>query len=405
MQSVRAPDNGNYLPAAGHDISPGSRLSIDLAITELDVGGAERCLTQLACGLAARGWQVRVICIGPLPLHPRDSLLLQLRSAGVQVESLGARSAVELPRVWWRWRCLVKRQRPQLAQAFLHHANVLSAAVYPALRIPLVGGLRVAQPSVARLRLGRWAAGRMRYVVCVSRSVAEWFTAGRPELAGSVVVIPNGVSVPPPVGSRLDDSIAQPAEAYLRDLGVSSDAPVLICLGRLDHQKGTDRWIELGDSLLERLPRHHLVLVGDGPLAVDARAWRERSPNRKRVHLPGWQPDPRAWLRRAQMLVLPTRYEGMPNVLLEAMAEGRAVVLPQVEGVREVLGAAAEDQSVPADDMAAWSELVCRLANDPTRCQQLGATNQLRCREEFSWERMIERYQRLYLASLGKSEV
>jgi glycosyltransferase involved in cell wall biosynthesis len=405
MQSIPADGVGHNFGLATTPLSERSGPAIDLAITELEVGGAERCLTQLACGLAARGWQVRVICIGPLPSPPRDALLVQLRSAGVQVESLGARGAVELPRVWWRWRSLVKRQRPQLAQAFLHHANVLSASVYPALRIPLLGGLRVAQPSAVRLRLGHWAAGRMRYVVCVSRSVAEWFTAGRPELAESVVVIPNGVSVPPPDGSSLDESMAQPAEAYLRDRGVSGDAPVLLCLGRLDHQKGTDRWIELGDTLLERLPRHHLVLVGDGPLAGDASAWRERSPNRTRVHLPGWQPDPRAWLRRGQLLALPTRYEGMPNVLLEAMAEGRAVALPRVEGVREVLGAAAEDQSVLPGDMAAWFELVCRLANDPQRCQQLGAANQLRCRAEFSWERMIERYQRLYLASLGRPEV
>jgi glycosyltransferase involved in cell wall biosynthesis len=402
MQSVPAKSDGHDFSLATASWSLGCRPVIDVAITELEVGGAERCLAELACGLARCGWKVRVICIGPLPLPPRDSLLEQLRSFGVQVESLGARSLLDLPRVWWRWRRLVRRDPPQLAQAFLHHANVLSAAVYPAWRIPLVGGLRVAQPSAVRLRLDRWAAGRMRHIVCVSRSVADWFTAGRPELSGRVVVIPNGVWVPPPEWSGASETTDQPAAAYLRGSGVSGDAPVLLCLGRLDHQKGTDRWLELGDTLLERLPRHHLVLVGDGPLAGAIATWRDRSPHRLRVHLPGWQSDPRSWLRRAQLLVLPTRYEGMPNVLLEAMAEGRAVALPRVEGVSEVLGAEAYDQSVPPGDIVAWLELVCRLAHDPRRCQQLGASNQQRCREEFSWGRMIERYQRLYLASQGR---
>src|SRR5690606_36333088 len=115
--------------------------------------------------------------------------------------------------------------------------------------------------------------------------------------------------------------------------------------------------------LLDLLPMleatdSHLLVVGDGPEANRLRAGAN-----SRLHLAGWQSDVAAILAACQTLVLPSRYEGMPNAVLEAMAVGLPVVVTPVEGVQEILGA--EDPQVLPFDPMQWSLLLTRLAADP----------------------------------------
>ncbi len=95
---------------------------------------------------------------------------------------------------------------------------------------------------------------------------------------------------------------------------------------------------------LRLLPHHDLLLVGDGPEAAKLRQLADQSGVSERIHFCGWQPQVREILLASDLLVLPSRWEGMPNVLLEAMGAGRPVVCTQAQGVQEVLGPLAESQ-------------------------------------------------------------
>jgi glycosyltransferase involved in cell wall biosynthesis len=96
------------------------------------------------------------------------------------------------------------------------------------------------------------------------------------------------------------------------------------------------------------------------------------------------------------MLVLPSRYEGMPNVVLEAMAAGKPVVATKVEGVGELLGPLSDEQTASVGDEAALAERIAHLAQNPQLAVELGRRNRERAESEFSLPSMVAQYERLY---------
>ena len=115
-----------------------------------------------------------------------------------------------------------------------------------------------------------------------------------------------------------------------------------------------------------------------------------------RVHWMGQSEEVGQWMRRSQLLILPTRYEGMPNVILEAMASSLPVATMAVEGVSELLGAGAPEQSVGKLDWDAWEAMVIRLATDRDRARELGEANRKRVEEVFSLQDQLKKYETLY---------
>ena len=115
-----------------------------------------------------------------------------------------------------------------------------------------------------------------------------------------------------------------------------------------------------------------------------------------RVFLPGWNADLPGVLAAASLIVIPSRWEGMPNVLLEAMASRRPVVATRVEGVAEVLGPLAESQSVEWGDAAGFAAKVTTLALDSQLAESLGRANADRVERHFTLDAMVQTYESLY---------
>lgn len=129
-------------------------MKIDLLITEIHTGGAERCCTQLAIYLNQKKHSVRLISIAPPPTSPYESLLWNtLQKNNIQVEFLNASKSNKLP--WARNKLLrfIRQSKPDIAQTFLWHANLLGAWTYPKFNIPVVAGARVSEPRSYRNRL------------------------------------------------------------------------------------------------------------------------------------------------------------------------------------------------------------------------------------------------------------
>ncbi|MFW6159329.1 MAG: glycosyltransferase [Planctomycetota bacterium] len=115
-----------------------------------------------------------------------------------------------------------------------------------------------------------------------------------------------------------------------------------------------------------------------------------------RIHFVGRRPDTPAVLAAADALVLPSAWEGMPNVVLEAMATGLPVVASRVEGVEELLGPSADDQVVPFGDDRRLIECLGRLLDDEALSARLGEANRRRVAERFGIEGVVAQYQRLW---------
>jgi glycosyltransferase involved in cell wall biosynthesis len=101
-------------------------------------------------------------------------------------------------------------------------------------------------------------------------------------------------------------------------------------------------------------------------------------------------------MARADLLLLPTRYEGMPNVVLEAMAHGLPIAVTRVEGVAHALGDGLASQSADRGDWAGWARLVVQLARDESQRKGIASANRARAMSEFSLPQMLSRYERLY---------
>jgi starch synthase (maltosyl-transferring) len=267
----------------------------------------------------------------------------------------------------------------------LFHANVLTRLALPSRNLPWCAGIRVADPSKFRQFVERRMLTRAQKVICVSRQVADYAARRLRTPSEKLVAIPNGVR-----------ARGEPVPADLTDLGVPAERKVIVCIARLAAQKGIDQLLQAAPLFLERLPEHDLLLVGDGPDSEMLRAAAQRLPVARRIHFCGWQPHVREILHASDLLVLPSRWEGMPNVLLEAMAAELPVVCTEVEGIREVLEAGSERQVVPAEDPQALANQVVTILADPQLTARLGLANRQRVVSCFSLNSMIERYAKIY---------
>ena len=363
-----------------------TRIRLALIITELEVGGAERCLVNLATGLDRDEFQVRVYSLAPRPAAGKDALVRQLEAGGVPVEFLNLRWITQFPWAFYRLQRSLEERRPQIVQTFLFHANIVGALASRRAGVPyLVTGIRVADPRRWRARVEQWFARGINKIVCVSESVAEH--CRRHDFpAHKLVVIPNGVDL-----SRFQN--VTPAD--LSSLGVPPGKRALLYVGRLDRQKGLDDLLRALPGVFEQLPEHHLLLVGEGPQRGELQRLTAKLSLRDRVHFAGVRDDVPAIMTAAELIVLPSRWEGMPNVVLEAMAAGKPIVASRAEGVCELLGDAADAQTFAFGDAAGLQRILVQFAQNPQLAADVAKRNRIRA-QDFELSAMIEQYAALY---------
>jgi glycosyltransferase involved in cell wall biosynthesis len=358
-------------------------IRVALVITELDVGGAERQITHLATGLDRRWYKPQVYALGPPPTAGRAALVDRLRAADVPVAFLGAKR-------WWHFQstvqtlaALLREFQPHVMQSFLFHANVIGTQAARQAGVPKVSlGLRVADRRRWRAWLENQAALRAEKVVCVSRSVAAAsLLADRTKLQ----VIHNGIDM---------ESFRYAVPADLTPWGVPPGVRPITFVGRLEAQKGCDELLRAMPRILQRAPATHLLLVGDGPLRARLQAQAAKLGIAERVHFALWQENIPGILAASRLLVLTSRYEGLPNVVMEAMASGLAVVAMEVEGVTELLGDMYPLQV--ASTLSEFAESVAQLLQHEHLALACGLQNRARVEQHFSLPAMVAAYERLF---------
>jgi starch synthase (maltosyl-transferring) len=369
---------------------PAEPVPVGLVITDLDVGGAEGALVALATGLDRARWEPSVVCLGP-----PGALIAPLHAAGIPTECLYARRSRPVQAVLRLARSL-RRRRPRLVQSFLFHANIATRLAAPLAGRPWVlGGLRVAEREKAWHRhLDSWTQRLSAGSVCVSRGVERFSREVVGLDPGRLAVIPNGVD-----RCRFDRATPVPRSS----IGVPDHVPVALFVGRIELQKGVSFLL---DALAGgQVPPLHLVIVGDGPDRPALQAESEADPHlRDVVHWLGRRNDVPGLLASCDFLVLPSLWEGMPNVVLEAMAARRAVVATSVEGSEDLVVPGVTGWLVPP---AAGEPLVAALREavaDPVRLRAFGEAGRERVEREFSQEAVVRAYDRLWSRVLGFAE-
>jgi glycosyltransferase involved in cell wall biosynthesis len=289
----------------------------------------------------------------------------------------------------------LRRFKPELVQSFLFHANLAARLSAPWAGCSwVVSGLRVAEHQKRwHLTLDRVTERLVTASVCVSRGVMRFSRDVARLDPDRLTVIPNGIDP-----ARFDAAVP----VARATLGVPADAHLVLYVGRLDPQKGLPELLDAAERMISERRDWHLALAGDGP----SRDWlteqlSKRSLLGENVHWLGQRDDVPGLLKAADVLVHASLWEGMPNVVLEAMAAGRPVIGTAVEGTEDLIIPEQTGWLVPSGDVTALHGALVEAALSPQKCRQYGEAGRYRVEREFSLSRTVAAYEDLWAGILG----
>jgi glycosyltransferase involved in cell wall biosynthesis len=353
------------------------------------IGGSERHLLVLLPALAERGLDVRFLGLDA-PFGEPERLYEQLEEAGVPTFRLPA-AGDAAPRLAGRVVRSLRGLRPDLVHTHLVHADLYGGLAAARLRLPLVSTKHNDDPfRTGSLRfVERALAHRTARVIAITEALGRFQVerVGIPE--GKVAVVHYGLdTLPAPWGPN--------AEVELPD-----DARVLVAVARLAPQKGLDVAVAALPQLLARESRAVLVVLGEGPERAALERQAEALGVGDALRLPGRAGDVSAWLRRAEALVHPARWEGFGLAVLEAMLAGVPVVATRVSSLPELVVDGETGLLVPPDDTAALAAAVSTVLENPAEGARLAEAAGQRARERFSVARMADATLAVYRDALN----
>jgi glycosyltransferase involved in cell wall biosynthesis len=370
---------------------PPSPIRIAFCITDLDPGGAERAMVELVTRLNKARFSPAVFCLGP-----RGALAEVLEAAHIPVTCFGAKGFRHVGIVV-RLRRALKQFQPDLLQTWLFHANLLGRIAGRLAGVPIiVSGIRVAERrSRFRIWADRLTQSLVQAHVAVSKDVAEFSTKTGGLKSARMHIIYNGVDV-----NRFES--AKPADLSL--LNIPTESQILLFVGRLDPQKDPLFLLDAFAVVRSSLPELHLVYVGDGILKSKLMEAMQTRSLMNCVHVLGWRADVPELLKTADGLALCSRWEGMPNVVLEAFAAGTPVVAVPAEGVSELIVDGETGFIVSPRDAGALAAAIRTVFQNDSLRLRIAQNAQTLVREKFTWDEAAASYMTLYERLLKTQE-
>jgi glycogen synthase len=219
------------------------------------------------------------------------------------------------------------------------------------------------------------------WVSCVSSETLAQVRQRVPETIPRSSVVFNALQVPP-----------------LMPRPLPLNPPTLLCLGRLQRQKGFDLILSALAAVIDRFPGIRLIIAGDGPERESLQRQAADLHLSGTVDFLGWiSPDEvPALIDSAMMVIIPSRYEGLPLVGLEAALMARPIVASRISGLSEIVLHEKTGLLVEPEDAASLAEAIVFLLTHPRQAAQMGQAGRCRTQELFSWEHCVKAYDALY---------
>jgi len=358
-------------------------------INTAEVGGGGEHLRLLTRGLALWGFGSEVVTGRDGPAGER------LRQGGVPVTAvgpLGPASVGPLAR-------LVREIRPDVLHLHGSRAGLVGAI---AARQAGVGPVIYTAHAFSFHRLGppgtRWLFAGLERLTCaqVDRVIclthADLAAAARFGIAvRHFTVVPNGID------AAQFDGVPDGRAA----LGFSPTTPVVGLVARFVPQKDPLTFVRMARAVADAAPHARFLIVGDGPLRGRVETAVRDLGLADRVILTGFRDDVPSLLRSMDVLVVPSRWEGLPLVVLEAMAVSRPVVATHLPSIAEIVVDGDTGLLVREGDAAGLARAVLGLVTDGAAAAAMGARGRRRVEQEFSLSRMVEGTLDVYRAALA----
>jgi len=360
-------------------------------LSSFGLGGQESMAVELARLQRSKGHTVLAVSLAPPPEGPNAKLF---RDAGIRVTTIAKNPGVDFT--------LPLRLALYLrgVHATIVHTHNPQALIYGAPAARLSGAVAIHSKHgmnpdrFRRVWLRRVAARLVDAFVAVSPALRTVALANRDCDSNLLHVISNGVDV-----TRFAPN-SEARRSVRRELGIPDDAWVVCTVGRLAPEKDQATLVDAMAPLLDE--RRRLVIVGDGPEREALRAQIARSAKGAYVHMTGARSDVERVLAACDAFALTSRTEGLPLVLLEAMATALPVISTPVGGIPDLLSHRANGFLLPAGgDRAPLTRQLNWLSMDESLSRQIGRAARYHVVKQYSVERMASEYAALYTSALA----
>jgi glycosyltransferase involved in cell wall biosynthesis len=358
-------------------------------IHNLSIGGAERHLLMVFKHLDRRRFHPILFCLGD---GGQRMLYEELWSLGVETVNIG------FPNRWVNPKTLSKtltvaamlyRRRVKIVHGYLFEGNLIGALAGRLAGIPIVIGSKRSIDHYRRLQklASRLTTCMVTRMTANSRAVREYVLRHTPGSRGKVVVIPNGIDIPPSVNG----SASTRAKWH-----IPPGAPVIGTVARFFWKKNYSCFLDMAAKVSAKQPNVYFMAIGDGPQLPQMRRKALELGLGARIIFAGWQKQPEKLLRLFDVYVCASLIEGMSNAMLEAMAQNLPVVATAVGGNSDVVSQGTTGYLVPTDDPDALAAAVIELINHPELRLRMGKAGRRKVCAQFSSRKMVGKIERLY---------
>ncbi len=382
---------------------PGRSISVVLVISNLEYGGAQRQVVDLANSVDPASARVHICSLSPyVPLADR------LVDAEHRLHVVAKRYKYDTT-VPLRLAALLRRLRADVVHAYLFDAEIAARVAGLLARTPLVvGSERNTNYRLKRVQLAAYAATKrmVDLIVANSKAGAEFNSRVLGQPASMYRVIHNGVDTVrfKPAG----------APAIRAELGLGAAEPVVGMFGSFKEQKNHPLFFEAASLVLRQVPHARFLLVGDqlyggmhGSDAYKVRVMKlvDDLGLRDRCVFVGNRPDVERLYHACDVTVLPSLFEGTPNVALESMASGVPVIATDVADNAAIVPDGGPGYIVQLGDAAGLADRIVRLLTDAGLRDRMAAEAREWTVREFSTARLAQKTESVYRAALAAKGV
>ncbi len=351
-------------------------------ITNVNIGGAEITLLRTMKHFD-KGKFNHIV----LTLLPKGYLLENFKKIGVEVHCLGMKSRFDILALFRYFRFL-RKKKPKIVVAYLFHA--LSFAVIGKIfysRTILIHYKRsITFSTIFRDKMGKVFSFFIDYLIGISKGVVD-SEPRKFQYGFNSFIVYNGIELPSITSSNQERTQHQ---------------IIIGTIARLNQAKGLRYLIESARRVKLKKPSAKFLIIGGGELYSSLREAIERKGLENYVKLEGEQINTERYFRLFDIFVLPSLYEGLGNVLLEAMSYGIPVIGTNVSGINEIIKNSENGLLIEPKSSEAITEAIVRLIEKPILRQRLGQRGRKTVERVFTIERTVNRLESIFAQILEK---
>lgn len=364
------------------------RYHLCLVTDSFACGGSEHQFVEVVTRLDRSKYEVEIGC-----LRREGPFYQRVAASGLPVSEFPIRAWLsgQTFRSSLRWLERLRQARFDLVHSFDLYSNLFAAPLARLARAPVVVTSLRQHPSLGTALQRRVLFRVFGWSDCVMTNSE----AGREGLLRAGIpparirVVYNGVDV-----ERFSPN--GHSQERRQQLGLPAEALLVGVVGNLRAEKDHHTLLAAAPEIIRQLPQTQFLLIGSGPLERELQSEAAARQLTRHVHFLGQRSDVPELLSAVDLVVLPTRWESLPNSVLEAMSAGRSVIASDVGGCCELIEPERTGLLVPPQDPQALAEKIVWLLGEPQRREVLGQAARQRAEADFDIRAVVKRFEAIY---------